>query len=160
VRAGEFDALILAAAGVTRLKLLDAVTEHLPRSLMLPAVGQGALGIEGRDQDDRVRTAVATLDHAATHAAVRAERALLAALSGGCLAPVGAWGRVDGELLYLDAVVLSGDGRTRLAVNVSGSVTVPEQLGQRAAGDLLGQGAGALIDACRQAEAAQKPSQA
>ncbi len=88
---GQFDALVLAHAGLKRLGLDGHITELLDPQVMLPAVGQGALGIEARADDPAVLDALAPLDHGSTHAAVLAERALLAHLAGGCLAPIGAW---------------------------------------------------------------------
>jgi hydroxymethylbilane synthase len=115
---------------------------------MLPAVGQGALAIECRCDDAGTRTAVEALDDSATHAAVLAERALLARLRGGCMAPVGAWSRLEGDQLHLFAVVLSADGARRLAARelVRGiAATDAEQLGVRVADALLAQGAAELI---------------
>lgn len=148
--AGEYDALILAEAGLERLGLAGEISQVLPKSLMLPAVGQGALGLEARSDDARTRTALAPLDHGETHAAVSAERALLAALRGGCLAPVGAWGRVEGGRLRLSAVVLSQDGRQRLAAEVAGELAAAVELGQSAAAELLSRGAAELIAGARQ----------
>ncbi len=150
---GQYDAIVLAQAGLQRLELQSHVSEELPLSLMLPAVGQGALGLESRSADTATREAVALLDHAASHQAVLAERALLAALRGGCMAPVGAWGRIDDDgLLHLAAAVLSLDGRHRLAVDVSGVAEDAAGLGRRAADELLAQGAGDLIQAARRVE--------
>jgi len=149
LRAGEFDALVLAEAGLTRLGLRDEVTELLPKSLVLPAVGQGALGIEGRVDDTATRDSLTALDDPATHAAVRAERSLLATLRGGCLAPVGAWGRVEAGRLVLSAVVLSGDGRTRISAEAAADPAEDVELGTRVAQTLIGQGAQELIQACR-----------
>lgn len=111
---GEFDAIVLAEAGLQRLEF-----DHLPRrelSLqeMLPAPGQGALGIESRSSDSQTLAIVAQLDDRNSRAAVTAERTLLAALHGGCLAPIAALGIVDGGQLQLTAVVLSADGSQRL----------------------------------------------
>ena len=92
---GQFDAIVLAEAGLERLGLAGQITQRLPPAIMLPAVGQGALALEVRSDDRRTRQLVQSLDHAASHAAVAAERAMLAALRGGCLAPVAAWGRLD-----------------------------------------------------------------
>ena len=89
---GEFDAILLAEAGLVRLGLAARITQRLAPQVMLPAVGQGALGLETRADDVVVRELLAPLDHAETRAAVTAERQMLAALRGGCLAPVGAWG--------------------------------------------------------------------
>ncbi len=117
VAAGECDAIILAAAGLRRLGRASEITQILPYEIMLPAIGQGALGIEVREDDEasRVPCKLARLDDAETHAAVVAERALLARLRGGCLAPVAGWCRVGrpGEML-LTGAVLSPDGREKL----------------------------------------------
>ncbi len=114
---GEYDAIVLAEAGLTRLGLADRITQVLPKSWMLPAIGQGALGLETRAEDEPSRACVRHLDHPETHAAVIAERALLAALRGGCLAPVGAWGRVQEGRLHLDAVVLDPQGTQRVTAS-------------------------------------------
>jgi hydroxymethylbilane synthase len=117
---------------------------------MLPAVGQGALGIEARTGDAETRAILAQLDHAATHQAVLAERSLLFALRGGCLAPVGAWGRIDQGQLRLDAVVLSGNGSQKVVAAGSANPEDGETLGQRVANDLIQQGAAELIAAARE----------
>jgi hydroxymethylbilane synthase len=148
---GECDALILAEAGLRRLGLIEHVTEILPPSTMMPAVGQGALGLETRADDLSTRTALAPLDDSATRAAVTAERSLLAAIGGGCLAPVGAWARVDGGRLVLDGVVLSPDGQQRLAAKDFGAFGEAHELGARLASQLLAQGARELIQAARKA---------
>ncbi len=150
---GDFDALVLAEAGLERLNLSGRVTQILPKSMMLPAVGQGALGLETRQQDAATRQAISLIDDSATHQGVLAERALLAALRGGCLAPVGAWGRIEADgQLHLSAVVLSGDGRLRLHVELSGTPAEAIDLGHHAAAELLAQGAGELIQAARRVE--------
>ncbi|MCE9548051.1 MAG: hydroxymethylbilane synthase [Planctomycetia bacterium] len=148
---GEFDAIILAEAGLKRLGLANRITQVLAQSKMLPAVGQGALAIETRADDVAAQAAVAPLEHPACRAAVVAERSLLAALDGGCLAPVGAWGRLNnaGQLL-LDAVVLSADGTRRLFAAGQDNASAAFQLGQRVADDLLRQGAGELIRQARE----------
>ena len=142
---GHYDAIILAEAGLKRLGLADRITQIIPRSTMLPAVGQGALGIETRADDQRTRAALAPLDDLETHQAVLAERTLLFALRAGCLAPVGAWGRVEGGRLALDAVVLSPDGSRRLAARGSADNAAAVSLGQQVADELLAQGAAELI---------------
>ena len=147
---GEFDAIVLAEAGLVRLGLDGHIRSVFDKSRMLPAVGQGALGLEARTDDTKARAALATLNDDATHAAVLAERAMLLALAGGCLAPVGAWARTgdDGQLL-LEAAVLSGDGKERVAAEGTAPVADAVALGQRVADDLLAQGADRLIAACR-----------
>jgi len=147
---GQYDAIVLAEAGLKRLGLTDRITQLLPLELMLSAAGQGALGIEVRDGDAFTIQALAPLDHPLTHAAVRAERALLAALHTGCLAPVGVWARAADGRLELDAVVLSPDGRRRVAVSRTGAWEEATALGERAAAELLAQGAAPLIAASRQ----------
>jgi hydroxymethylbilane synthase len=150
--AGQFDAVVLAQAGLKRLGLQGRISQILPLSLMLPAVGQGALGIEARGDDEATRSALAALDHPATHRAVLAERSLLEALCGGCLAPVGGLARIqsDGEL-RLEAVVLSPDGKVRLAASGTAPAAGAIELGVLVAGELIAQGAGDLISQSRSA---------
>jgi hydroxymethylbilane synthase len=116
---------------------------------MLPAVGQGALGLEVRADDESTKGAVFPLDDPSTRAAITAERAMLAALRGGCLAPVGAWGHCDENRLRLEAVVLSPDGKERLAVSGDSPPEDADQLGRHVADDLLRQGAAELIAGAR-----------
>lgn len=143
---GEYAALVLAEAGLVRLKLEANIAEVLPKSIMLPAVGQGALGIESRAADAATLAVLAKLDDSTTHAAVDAERSLLFHLRGGCLAPVGAWGRIKAAgLLHLSAVVLKTDGSERLFVERTAPVDDAVSLGKAAAEELLQQGAARLI---------------
>lgn len=146
---GQFDAIVLAEAGLTRLGLRGRIAGVLPFSLMLPAVGQGALGLEIRADDVWLDQSLLVLNHPPTHAAVLAERAMLRTLRAGCLAPVGAWGRCTDGRLLLDGAVLSPDGDRRVAVAVEGPEQDAESLGQRAAEQLLAQGAAELISASR-----------
>lgn len=151
---GEFDAIILAEAGLNRLGLAEHIAAVLDAEVMLPAVGQGALGIETRSDDSSTREAVRKLDHAATHEAVLAERSLLAALLGGCLAPVGALAKVnDAGMLALTAAVLSADGSQRIAAAATSMATASGaiELGRNVAAQLHAQGAGQLIAAARAA---------
>ena len=104
---------------------------------MLPAVGQGALGIEARADDTRTRSLLSPLNHLESHQAVLAERTLLFALRAGCMAPVGAWGRVEQGRLALDAVVLSPDGTHRLSASGSDAMGKASSLGQSVAEQLL-----------------------
>lgn len=146
LEAGDYAAIILAEAGLVRLNLEANIAQVLPKSVLLPAVGQGALGIECRADDAAVRSALALLDDVATHRAVDAERSLLHALRGGCLAPVGAWGRIEADgRLHLSAVVLRADGSARLYVDHAAAAADAVQLGEAAAADLLSQGAAQLI---------------
>lgn len=142
---GEYDAIVLAEAGLKRLGLADRISQIFPKSLLLPAIGQGALGLETRADDSQARECLLHLDHPPTHSSVLAERKLLSALHGGCLAPIGAWGRLEDDGLKLDAVVLDPQGETRLSTSVSGALEQAEQIGQEAADQLLAQGAESLI---------------
>lgn len=149
---GRYDAIILAEAGLIRLGREDRITEVLPISWMLPAVGQGALGLEVRADDQAALASVGVLNDADTRAAVLAERSLLAALGGGCLAPIAAWARRDGESLQLDAVVLNPSGTQRVAASATGPLDVAESVGRAAAEQLLAQGAAELIADSRSAD--------
>jgi hydroxymethylbilane synthase len=139
------DALILAEAGLERLGLRHVITEILDPSWMLPAVGQGALGLECRTADTTTRELLAGVDHAEARQAAFAERALLRGLGGGCQVPVGAFTISQGETLTLRGVVISPDGRGRVEGQVSGLADEAEVLGQRLADDLLGRGARELL---------------
>lgn len=110
----EYDALILARAGLTRLELTDRITEIIPIDFMLPAIGQGALGLECRSDDMATIEALMTINDAPSHIEVVAERALLRELRAGCLAPVGAHAKIKDDSLHLEAVVLSQDGTERV----------------------------------------------
>ncbi|WP_350280698.1 hydroxymethylbilane synthase [Kribbella sp. HUAS MG21] len=139
VTEGKLDAVVLARAGLARLGRLAEVTETLDPIQVLPAPGQGALGIECRADDTAVLTALAPLDDPATRAAVTAERQLLATLEAGCTAPVGALAEVvegeDGPELWLRGALGQEDGVRRLSAN--GPVDDPVSLGKRLANDLL-----------------------
>jgi hydroxymethylbilane synthase len=140
-----FDALILAEAGLVRLGLGGRITEILDCEWMLPAVGQGALGLECRAEDAATRALLRRLDDAATRAAVLAERQLLRSLGGGCLAPLGALAVVRGDDLSLRAAVLSPDGGRRVAGEHGGPATQAEEVGRRLAEDLQARGASELL---------------
>lgn len=151
VSEGQYDAVVLAEAGLRRLGLEAHIAQVLPPTILLPAVGQGALGLETRQDDEAVRELVARLDHAPTHAAVLAERAMLAALGGGCLTPIAAWGRVEDGSLVLAGRVLAPDGSERVEVELSAPPENAEDLGRRVAQQLLAQGAARLLAASRSA---------
>jgi hydroxymethylbilane synthase len=142
---GQYDAIILAEAGLKRLGYAERISQVIPPFAMLPAVGQGALGLEVRSDDESIFKTVQTLDHPPTHAAVTCERTLLAELRAGCMAPVGAWARVEGNRMRLSAAVLSGDGRRRVAVSLLDQDKSSEELGRLAARELLALGAAELI---------------
>jgi hydroxymethylbilane synthase len=135
---GEADALVLAAAGLRRLGLAPAGASALPVELCTPAPGQGFLAVEARPGGEAAQAAAAALDDPVAHACLRAERALLAALGGGCLQPVGAFCAPSGEGLHLMAFAGAGDGQGGERVAVGGGGGDPEALGRRAAGLLVG----------------------
>ena len=148
VRDGEYDAVVLARAGLARIDRLDEVTEVLDPLQMLPAPGQGALAIECRSDDAELIAVLSRLDDAHTRAAVTAERAVLATLEGGCAAPIGTLAEVvegeQGEELWLRAVVLSDDGGVAIRRSASGAVADAGGVGDRLAKDMLAEGAAEL----------------
>ena len=151
--AGDVDCLILAGAGLARLGLAQRITEVLRPPAFWPAIAQGALAVEIRADDERTRAAVRLLDCPATHAAVRAERSCLAALAGGCLAPIGGWARADGGVLRLAATVFGAAGAGVSQVTAEekmvAGVEEPEALGRRVAATLHARGAAELLAALR-----------
>jgi hydroxymethylbilane synthase len=142
---GDFDALVLAEAGLERLGLAARITHVLPPAITLPAVGQGALALETKE-DAAAREVARRLNHPESESAVLAERAMLAALQGGCLAPIAAWGRIEGGQLALAGRVLSPDGRRMVETAMAGDPSLPEDLGRRVADALLAQGAAELVE--------------
>jgi hydroxymethylbilane synthase len=151
VAEGEYDAVVVAAAGLARLDRLDEASELLDPGQMLPAPGQGALAVECRTADSELATALGKLlDDPVSRAAVTAERSLLAALEAGCSAPVGALADVGldesgNDELYLRAVVVAVDGSRAVRLSTTGPLADGERLGQRLAADLLDAGAASLI---------------
>lgn len=145
--AGDYDALLLAAAGLRRLGLAHRISAALSISEMLPAVGQGALGVETRADDTEARTLVSPLDHAETRAACLAERALLRALGGGCQLPIAAYAAVGGGTLRLEGLVADPSGARLLRDAVEGPASEPERLGERLAARLTDLGALTLLNA-------------
>jgi hydroxymethylbilane synthase len=143
--AGQYDALVLAAAGLLRLGWQDRVAECLPLEVMCPAVGQGALAVETRATGG-ARRVCRKLDHAETRAAVEAERALLARLGGGCQVPIGAHGRVGGGVLELMAVVASPDGSRIIRRSLTGPAAEARRVGRELGGLLLKSGAREILE--------------
>jgi hydroxymethylbilane synthase len=147
VRSGEYDAVLLARAGLARIGRLEEVTEVLDPLQMLPAPGQGALAVECRADDDLVG-ALATLDDHASRVTVEAERTVLATLEGGCSAPIGALAEVvegeDGEELWVRAIALSTDGSLSVRMSATGDPNDAAGLGARLAKEMLADGAGDL----------------
>lgn len=141
---GDFDAVCLAWAGLRRIGLETRVTEVLPVDVMLPAPGQGALGVQVRDGDAAADLA-GVLDHAATRAAVDAERAILHRLQGGCRLPVGAYAVLEGTTLVLNGAVVAPDGSASLRGRKVGPSTEAAQMGRELADELLARGAGTML---------------
>lgn len=142
----EFDAIVLARAGIERLGLVARITETLEPEVMLPAVGQGALGVETREDDAEVIEILSGLDDRDTRSAVEAERALLSELEGGCQVPLGAWGRLEGRsLIVLDACVCSADGKELIRDSLRGPAEKPQALGRELAHRLLDAGADRIL---------------
>ncbi|HEV8060754.1 MAG TPA: hydroxymethylbilane synthase [Gemmataceae bacterium] len=146
---GSLDAIILAQAGLERLQLTHAITEVLDPSWMLPAVGQGALGLECRDGDAATRAILGQLNDPATFVTVAAERAFLRTLGGGCSLPVGVVSQLEGYQIAIRGVLLDPNGRQRLEANQSGPAADPESLGRRLAQDLLEKGGETILLALR-----------
>ena len=142
---GDYDAIVLAAAGLTRLGWQDRITAYFSPEELLPAVGQGALGLETRTADEQTNSVVARLNHTESFSSAMAERHMLRALFAGCLAPVGALTKVKDETLTLTGVVLSVDGQTRIEVSSSSSLGEFTTLGQSVAKGLVDKGADNLL---------------
>ncbi|WP_286719151.1 hydroxymethylbilane synthase [Thalassolituus sp. UBA2009] len=145
--AGEFDAIILAAAGLLRMEMHDRIASFIPAEQSLPAGGQGALGIEWRANDSAIHELLKPLHDDKTAACVLAERALNRRLQGGCQVPIAAYAELDGNALSLRGLVGSVDGKTMLRTAQSGLAADAEAMGIAAAEDLLAQGAGAILSA-------------
>lgn len=143
--AGDFDAVVLAKAGIDRLGLSNQITEVLPTHIMLPAVGQGALGIEARADDSDTCDLLASLDDDDARACISAERALLRELQGGCQVPLGAWARLGSGGLLLEACVLSADGAESLRREKHGPVESAEKIGVELGRILIEAGADRIL---------------
>ena len=143
--AGEYDAILLAAAGLKRLGLHERISALLPAELSLPANGQGAVGIECRLDDNELLSLLAPLEHPQTRQRVLAERAMNRALQGGCQVPIGAYAELEGDTLWLRGLVGFPDGSRILRAELRGTASEPEALGQALAEHLLTQGAAELL---------------
>lgn len=143
--AGDFDAIVLAAAGLKRLGFAERIAGLLDREQHLPAVGQGAVGIECRRDDAAINALLAPLDDPTTATCVRAERALNARLQGGCTVPIGGFAELDGDALRIHGFVGAVDGSRVLRAHARGDARDPESVGIACAEDLLRQGAAPLL---------------
>ena len=145
LNAGDFDGIVLAAAGLKRLGWVQEVTEYLPFEISLPAIGQGALAIEGRRDDGFVRDLLVRLNDPGTHTAVLAERALLDRLQGGCQVPIAGHARIEGNRLRVDGLVASVDGKTMIRDAIEGAPSDARDLGLSLADRLLARGADGIL---------------
>lgn len=142
---GQYEAIVIAKAGLDRLGWGSRVTEVLSPDVCLPAVAQGALGIETRSDDAELLRVLAALDHAETRTAIAAERALLEGIQGGCQLPLGAWARMEVERLILDGAVFSLDGTRFVRDRVAGRPSAAAALGHELARNLLAAGGDAIL---------------
>lgn len=145
----DIDALVLAYAGVARLGLRERITQRIPFDVLLPAVGQGAIGVEAREDDAEILGLLKELDHGPTRAAVTAERALMRRLEGGCQIPVGALAVLEGDEIVLEAMVSDLDGVSMIRSVMSGPAEDPRGLGVRLAESMLARGAGEILKKVR-----------
>ncbi len=142
---GEYDAIILAAAGLMRLELSERITAKISTDTCLPAIGQGAVGIECRSDDPRVNELISVLNDESTHIRVAAERALNHRLEGGCQVPIGGHAEIDGNALRLRALVGSPDGSEMIRGEINGTLDEAEKMGAELADDLLSRGADRIL---------------
>jgi hydroxymethylbilane synthase len=149
LQTGDFDAIILAYAGLFRLGWDGEIAEKIPFDVCLPAVGQGALAIQMRADDLMVRDIVHRIDHFATHSAVTAERSLMAKLSGGCQVPIAANASWEDNHLVLRAMVASLDGKRIVRAKGSAMIEGMDELGEQVASKLLDGGAGEILEEVR-----------
>jgi hydroxymethylbilane synthase len=149
--ASTWDGILLAGAGLTRLGLEKRIAERIDCEQILPAVGQGALAVTTRDQDVETRKLLSHIHSEATFACTSAERALLRTLEGGCQIPIGAYGRIEENVLYLDAMVGSLDGKSVVRGSIHGTIESAERLGVDLANILVESGAKKILDAVRSA---------
>ncbi len=144
---GLYDSIVLAAAGLRRLGWADRITEYLSIDTICPAVGQGALAVETRDDDSEGSRLARQLDHLPSRQAVTAERAVLRAMGGGCQVPIGAYAQIDGDRLQLRAIVISPDGSHAVTGRREGLALNAESIGADLAAQLLSEGAREILEA-------------
>lgn len=142
---GLFDAIVLAAAGLDRMGWSEGITERIPSDIMLSAVGQGAIAVEVRQDDEDMRELMTYLEDPATRAAVTAERSLLRELEGGCQIPIGALGILEDGMLKLDGMVASLTGDRLIRDSITGATEEADELGVRLADKLKAQGAEEIL---------------
>ena len=141
---------MLAYAGVKRLGYEDLITQRIPFSICMPAVGQGSIGVEVREDDTMTKKLVAGIDHKQSKIAITAERAFMRRLEGGCQVPIGALGRVENNMLFLEGVVADLHGKKAIRYSISGPVHNARELGSSLAEILLDMGADKILTQTRQ----------
>ena len=146
VEEGKYDAILLASAGLNRLGWANRITEEISHDILLPAMGQGALGIETRLNDTMIYDFISTLNHEQTHYAVSAERSLVGRLDGGCQVPIGAYARIEKGLITLKGLVASLDGEVIYKLENDGPVDDAINIGQELGAQLLKMGANEILE--------------
>ncbi len=146
----ELDAIVLAYAGIKRMGYEELITQFIPFDICLPAVGQGSVGVEFANSDTTARDIIAPLDHRPSRIAIEAERAFMQRLEGGCQVPIGAYGRVHGDVLILEGAVIDLHGQTALRHSVTGPMAGARQLGIQLAEVLIARGAEKILQQARQ----------
>ena len=146
VEEGKYDAILLASAGLNRLGWANRITEEISHDILLPAMGQGALGIETRLDDTKIYDFISTLNHEQTHYAVSAERSMVGRLDGGCQVPIGAYARIEKGLIKLKGLVASLDGGTIYKLENVGPVDDAINIGQELGSKLLKMGANEILE--------------
>ncbi len=149
---GELDAVILASAGITRMGWADRITHYIPTTQMVSAVGQGAIGIEIREDDEFMRHVMEQIGHPETMECVTAERVVMRRLEGGCQVPIGAYARFEDDTLTMDAMVGSVDGKRIVRQQMCGDAGEPVALGEAMVERLLALGAHAILEEIRGAD--------
>jgi len=143
---GAYDAIVLAAAGIIRMGWGERITEYLPVNISLPAIGQGALCIECRENDNTILEKIKWLNHNEDSLCIRAERAFLKRLEGGCQVPIGAYATITKFMLEMEGFVASVDGKRMVREKRTGTSDNPEDIGIRLAESLLSQGGGEILE--------------
>ncbi len=147
---GDFDAIILAAAGLIRLDMENRIRDLIPAETLLPAAGQGAMGIESRQGDQETRALLQCLNHADTHACVSAERAFIRRLEGGCRMPVAGFALLEDNRIWLRGLVARPDGKAVISGDIDGAINDAESMGVSLAEELLERGADKIIAGLQQ----------
>ena len=145
---GQYDAIILAAAGLQRLGFNERIRSLLSIDVSLPAIGQGAIGIECRENDENIETMIKSLNHETTNICVTAERAISQSLVGGCQLPIAGFAELSGDQLHLRSLVGMPDGSKICRSQATGSKAAPVELGKKVADDLRNLGASEILEMC------------